>query len=227
MAFDILLRDHGSGFNVGLSSGLADPTPLDTSTISEVFQWVMSSNLSTNVTTSETVPKSLSTNMVDENVINSETFEKSFNIYPSENLSSLEIYSYTLFNAPWTLVYRNVKGSPLTFVEMDGNFTNLNYYKITKEENSMITGSTITPTIGNYLVTALSEAAVVNAPSGTPKDGQTMLLKIKDNGTARALSWNAIYRAMAEALPTTTTPGTITMVGFIYNGADSKWDSVL
>lgn len=78
-----------------------------------------------------------------------------------------------------------------------------------------------------YTVTALAQAAAFGAPTGTPTNGQKLIIRIKDNGAARALSWNAIYRAGTDiALPTTTVLSKTLYLGFIYNSADSKWDLV-
>lgn len=40
--------------------------------------------------------------------------------------------------------------------------------------------------------------------SGTPTDFQKLLIRIKDNGTARAITWGASFEAKGVALPTTT-----------------------
>jgi hypothetical protein len=66
------------------------------------------------------------------------------------------------------------------------------------------------------------------APSGAaPGDGQTLMMRIKDSGTARALVWNAAYRASGDlTLPTTTTANKLMYLGFVYNAADAKWDFV-
>lgn len=91
-------------------------------------------------------------------------------------------------------------------------------------------GSTITPncdTTNMYTVTALAAAATFAAPTGTPYDGQPLMVRIKDNGTARALTFNSIYRASTDfALPTTTVISKTMYLQFIYNSADSKWDAV-
>jgi hypothetical protein len=94
---------------------------------------------------------------------------------------------------------------------------------------SVASAATITPTSdasNQYNVTALAVPATFAAPSGSPVDGQKLLLRIKDNGTARALTWNAIYRAIGTALPTTTVATKTTYVGCIYNSADAAWDVV-
>ena len=75
-----------------------------------------------------------------------------------------------------------------------------------------------------HSVTALADAATIGAPSGTPRNGNSLLLRIKDNGTARTLSWNAIYRAIGVTLPTTTVLSKTLYVGAKYNSSDSKWD---
>jgi hypothetical protein len=77
-----------------------------------------------------------------------------------------------------------------------------------------------------FTITALAAAAAIAAPTGTPTDGQKLVMRIKDNGTARALTWNAIYRALATTLPVTTTISKTIYLGFMYNSADTKWDLV-
>jgi hypothetical protein len=89
------------------------------------------------------------------------------------------------------------------------------------------TGATITPTSATadvYEVTALDTATSIAAPSGAPDNNQRLLLKIRDNGTARALTWDAVYRVVEVTLPTTTTINKTLYVGCIYNTTDSKWD---
>ena len=77
-----------------------------------------------------------------------------------------------------------------------------------------------------FTVTALAVAATFAAPTGTPANGNKLIIRIKDDATARALAWNAIYRAGEVALPTTTVISKTIYCGFIYNSADSKWDFV-
>ncbi len=80
-------------------------------------------------------------------------------------------------------------------------------------------------TIDYFTVTALAGSATFAAPTGTPVEGQKIVFRIKDNGTARALTFNAIYRASTDlAVPTTTIVSKTLYVGFMYNATDSKWD---
>ena len=103
--------------------------------------------------------------------------------------------------------------------------------RITKREVTIASSATPTPNsdiTDIYTITALAEAATFGAPTGTPTQGQTLLIRIKDNATARALSWNAIYRAGTDlALPTTTVLSKTMYVGFIYNITDTKWDLMM
>ena len=97
---------------------------------------------------------------------------------------------------------------------------------------SVASASPILPT-GNtadqYEVTALAASVIVAAPTGTPTDGQTLILRIIDNGTARALTWTTSsggYRAIGTTLPTTTVISKTVYIGCIYNSTDTVWDVV-
>lgn len=92
---------------------------------------------------------------------------------------------------------------------------------------STASASSITPSVGTHLVTALAANLTINAPSGSPVNGQKLLIRIKDNGTARTLTWNSIFRGGDVPLPSTTVLSKVMYVGFVYNADDSKWDCVL
>ena len=97
---------------------------------------------------------------------------------------------------------------------------------------TVASGTPITPTgdtADQYTVTALATAATIAAPSGTPVDGQKLVLRIKDNGTARALTWtttSGAYRAVGVTLPTTTVISKVLYIGCIYNSQDTFWDVI-
>lgn len=98
--------------------------------------------------------------------------------------------------------------------------------RITKRVSSTTSTATLTPNSDAYDVvklTAQAAALTIAAPTGTPTDGQPLLIQIVDNGTARALTWNAAFVAMGAALPTTTTISKILQVGCIWNAGTSKW----
>ena len=89
--------------------------------------------------------------------------------------------------------------------------------------------ATLTPNIdSNSLeqITAQSTGLTVAAPTGTPFLGQKLVINITDNGTARAITWNAIYNVVGVTLPVTTTISKSLYVGCIYNSNTSNWDVV-
>lgn len=93
--------------------------------------------------------------------------------------------------------------------------------------DSTTSASSLTPDIVSFGTFARSSQAVtltVNAPTGTPQDGQTIRFRLKDNGTSRTLIWNSVYRPVGIILPSATTAGKTTYLTAIYNTADSKWD---
>lgn len=81
-------------------------------------------------------------------------------------------------------------------------------------------------TTGLYIITALATNPTFGAPTGTPVDAQSLTMRIKDNGTSRTLSWNAVYRALGVALPTATSTSKTLYLQFLYNAVDTKWDLV-
>ena len=76
------------------------------------------------------------------------------------------------------------------------------------------------------VLTAQAAALAVSAPTGSPQNGDKMLFAVKDNGTARAITWNAIYVACGSTPPATTVAGKWVYVGFIYNTTASKYHCV-
>jgi hypothetical protein len=94
---------------------------------------------------------------------------------------------------------------------------------------SAASASTLTPDIAaadQYAYTALAAGLTINAPTGTPVDGNKLIFRLLDNGTARALTWNATYTVVGVTLPTTTVINKTTYVGCIYNANNTRWDVI-
>lgn len=72
-------------------------------------------------------------------------------------------------------------------------------------------------------------ASMTTNLSGTPTNKQTLLFEIKDDGTARAITWGTSFVAGGVALPTTTVLSKILTVGFMYSTANAlnKWRCLL
>lgn len=92
------------------------------------------------------------------------------------------------------------------------------------------TSGTITPTGDTadiFTMLGLSGTTTIAAPSGTPTNGQKIIFRIRDDGTARALNWTTTsggYRIVGLVLPTTTVANKLIYVGCIYNSTDAFWD---
>ena len=126
------------------------------------------------------------------------------------------------------------KGDSLraAFQKVNANFTEL-YAGGTPRVINIASSATITPTADTadqYSVTALAENATIAIPSGTPAAGQKLTIRIKDNGTARALIWTISgtnsYRVVGTTLPNTTVISKVLYVGCIYNATEFYWDVV-
>lgn len=93
---------------------------------------------------------------------------------------------------------------------------------------SVTSSATVTPTFSDDLVTITAQAAALALanPTGTAIPGLGMVIRIKDNGTARAITYDTQYRAIGITLPTTTVISKTTYLAMIYNSTDTKWDVV-
>ena len=96
-------------------------------------------------------------------------------------------------------------------------------------DNTAATASTLTPNVDEFeqeTISALASALTIAAPSGTASNGLKLIIRLTDNGTGRALTFNAIYEAIGVTLPTTTTANKTIYIGCIYNATSTKWDVI-
>jgi len=101
--------------------------------------------------------------------------------------------------------------------------------RIDPRVTSAASASSLTPDISAsdvYAFTALAAGLTINAPTGTPLDGDKLIFRLLDNGTSRALTWNATYTVIGVTLPTATTISKTTYVGCIYNANNTRWDVI-
>jgi hypothetical protein len=107
--------------------------------------------------------------------------------------------------------------------------TNLSSTRINPRVSTTTSLTTLTPDIASfdqYNLTAQAAGLTIAAPTGTPVDGNKLIIRILDNGTARALTWNATYTVIGAVLPTTTVINKTIYVGCIYNANNTRWDVV-
>ena len=99
----------------------------------------------------------------------------------------------------------------------------------TRGVNSSAHSSTLTPNADiadSWARTAIAGGFTVAAPTGTLKDMKLYAFRFKDNGSPRAITWDAFYRAIGVVLPTITSASKTLYVICRYNAADSKMDVV-
>jgi len=97
---------------------------------------------------------------------------------------------------------------------------------IVQRVSSQADAASITPNVDNYdeyVQTAQAQALTISNPTGTPTEGQTLMIKIKDNASPCAVSFGANYAAYGAALPTTTVTSKTLLLMCIYNSAATKW----
>ena len=91
---------------------------------------------------------------------------------------------------------------------------------------SSATPSINTDTTDEFDITALATniTSMTTNLTGTPVNGQRLLIRFKDNGTARTITWGTSYVSTgAAALIATTVLSKTHYVGLIYDSTAAKW----
>lgn len=109
-------------------------------------------------------------------------------------------------------------GTPGTWVELRGG-------GVTSTTSAF---NTITPTFNDSVVTRDGASGNVNFanPTGTAIDGKEIILRLRDNGSARTIAFGTNYRAMGVTLPATTIASKWIILRMVYNSIDTKWDVI-
>lgn len=79
-------------------------------------------------------------------------------------------------------------------------------------------------TCDEYELSAVANATEFTT-TGTPTDGQTLVIRLKDAGASKTLTWTG-FTAIGITLPTATTAGKWTYVGCKYNSSASAWHAI-
>lgn len=122
----------------------------------------------------------------------------------------------------------NNANAALGFITGSGTAT-LSNKRIDPRNVVATSASSVTPDVSAgdiYAFTALAATLTINAPIGTPTDGDKLMFRILDNGSSQTLSWNATYTEIGVTLPTSTTANKTTYVGCIYNANNTRWDVI-
>jgi hypothetical protein len=93
---------------------------------------------------------------------------------------------------------------------------------------SVASSATVTATSTNDIVTITAQAVGLTLanPTGTFTEGQSLIIRVKDNGTARTIAYGANFRAIGVTAPTTTVINKTTYIGCIFNSTDTKFDII-
>lgn len=147
--------------------------------------------------------------------------------YAGSTLSTLSAGTLAVFYSTGT-EYANTSSSPEVTLTNTVTLTNK---RITPRITTITSSATPTVNTDNcdcVTITALAAAitSMTTNLSGTPTNFQKLIYRIKDDGTARAITWGASFAARGVALPTTTVLGKVLQVGFLYNTVTSTWDCV-
>jgi hypothetical protein len=130
-----------------------------------------------------------------------------------------------------TLAQLNTAVSDADVASRAGAETLTNKRVTLRVQTSSAPGATPTIDVDSYdqiNLTAIGAAitSMSSGITGTPTAGQKGILRLKDDGTARAITWGSSWRAIGVTLPTTTVVSKTLYVGWIYNATDSKYDVV-
>lgn len=109
-------------------------------------------------------------------------------------------------------------------------YTPDNYPRVLQQASSTSPFAWNSNRYDEYAFTALANALTINADSGSPVNGQKIIFRIKDDGTARALTWTTgsakSFREVGITLPVTTVVSKEVYVGCIFNSSANRWDAV-
>lgn len=193
------------------------------------------------VSNSDAIAHALVSDLIDDTAYDATSWNGVTTVAPSKNavrdkiealVAGAASISDTAFGGGWNGDTTNGASKNalydylITLASLTGTET-ISSKRITPRVTSEASNATPTPdvsTTDEHIITAQSTAAAFAAPTGTPVQGDSLIIRIKDNGTARALSFNAIYRAIGVTLPTTTVISKTMYLGMIYNATDTKWD---
>jgi len=117
-------------------------------------------------------------------------------------------------------------------------YTDINRQMVFKDSSStgstapsvqtIVSSATVTPTSGDDLVVITAQAAALffANPTGSWSQGEDLMIRINDNGVARAITYDTKYRAVGVTLPVSTTANKVTYLGIIYNSTTDTFDVI-
>lgn len=109
---------------------------------------------------------------------------------------------------------------------MDGvAATKLNRTPDISDQNNVTSYTPDLATQDGATIRGLTAGVTINNPTNAVQM-KPFVIRIKDNGTSRTITWGSQYRAIGATLPAATVAGKTTYVGLLYNTTDTKFDAV-
>lgn len=135
---------------------------------------------------------------------------------------------HTSTATPGQILQADASGLPVDATNTDAEVTDAvskrNCRAVGEASNAIPTPAADTTDL--YFLSALAVAAAFAVPTGTPVDGQKLIIRILDDATPRVLSWSAAaggYIAHGQALPLITVLSKYLYVGLIFSTTVGKW----
>jgi hypothetical protein len=118
-------------------------------------------------------------------------------------------------------------GAGTDFLMADGTTTTAITF-LNPRVQTVASSATVTAVSTNDIVTITAQAVGLTLanPTGAFVEGQSLIIRIKDNGTGQSIAYGTNFRAIGVTAPTITTANKTTYLGCIYNSTDTKFDIV-
>ena len=134
---------------------------------------------------------------------------------PATYLAKTAFNTYSGTTVPATYIAKTYTGTTYT-----PKFQVLSSTSALVLNTSSYDGVTITGQTTNITISGASHSGIA-----TP-DGFMMLIRLKDNGTSRTITYNSSFRAVGITLPTATVISKTLYLACCWNKQDSKWDVI-
>lgn len=123
----------------------------------------------------------------------------------------------------------NINDGKLYYKDSGGNVQMLvaKYRVVTIADATSITMNADTTDMATQANTQAVGTLTINAPTGTPANGQKLILRLRSTNV-QTFSWNAAFQGSTDlSLPTASSGATLyDYMGFMYNSTASKWQLV-
>lgn len=145
--------------------------------------------------------------------------------------TSLGVWSIELWHASDTSIARvsagviSVEGVTVPTISSTSTLTNKRITKRVVTTTDDATAVIDTDITDEYELSAMANATTFTV-TGTPTDWQTLLIRLKDNGSARALTWTMSGGVIGVTLPTTTVISKWSIIGFKYFSSTTSWKAI-